>query len=465
MTSNDLKLEQSIASIKEQLSKEAQLLFGSQIEQNLLTDFLGHNIGQASFYVKVANAQDVQKLVSWAAANKISITVRGAGTNLVGSTIPKGGLIIDVSALNRILELDEVNRTIVVEPGVLLSDLQAYVEAKGLFYPPDPAEKHASIGGNIATNAGGMRAVKYGVTRDYVLALEVVTAQGKLMTLGSKCLKDSTGLNLKHLFIGSEGSLGVITKCTLRLIDKPEFTGHALIGFKSLSEAILSVNEIKHALLEPTAIEFIERKVIALGESFVGKSFPLPDSKAYLLVTFDGKQEQVLERLNLCQQVLKLQHEIEYLPLNDGEIAANVWLVRSALAKAVQASGMWEPVDTVVPLSAISTFVDYVAELSNKTGVRILPFGHAGDGNVHLCILKDSLSDELWGETLDHILSSLYHRVYELKGKIAAEHGLGRNKRKYFLAEVNQDELALMRAVKAAIDPNNLFNPQSGYAD
>lgn len=126
---------------------------------------------------------------------------------------------------------------------------------------------------------------------------------------------------------------------------------------------------------------------------------------------------------------------------------------------------MWEPVDTVVPLSAISTFVDYVAELSNKTGVRILPFGHAGDGNVHLCILKDSLSDELWGETLDHILSSLYHRVYELKGKIAAEHGLGRNKRKYFLAEVNQDELALMRSVKAAIDPNNLFNPQSGYAN
>ena len=390
--------------------------------------------------------------------------MRGAGTNLVGSTIPQGGIVIDVSGLNRILELDEDNRTIVVEPGVLLCHLQAYVEERGLFYPPDPAEKNATIGGNIATNAGGMRAVKYGVTRDYVLALEVVTPQGKLLTLGTKCLKDSTGLNLKHLLIGSEGTLGVITKCYLRLIDKPESTCHALVGFKSLNEAIISVNEIKRALLEPTAIEFVERKVIAIGEEFVGKSFPLSQCTAYLVVTFDGQEGEAHERLLRCAQVLKEHHDIEFLALDDEQTANTVWTVRSALAKAVQASGIWEPVDTVVPLSSIADFVDYVSELSAKTGVRILAFGHAGDGNVHLCILKDDLAVSLWPETLKNILSSLYHRVYELGGKVAAEHGLGRHKRDYFLSEVNADELALMRAIKLALDPDNLFNRGSGYS-
>lgn len=464
MQSNNLALDKSLTTLKDELSADAQLVVGRAIDEHLLTDFLGHMVGNAAVYVKVASAADVQKVVAWAYEHKQCVTVRGAGTNLVGSTIPQGGIVIDVSGLNRILELDEDNRTIVVEPGVLLCHLQAYVEERGLFYPPDPAEKNATIGGNIATNAGGMRAVKYGVTRDYVLALEVVTPQGKLLTLGTKCLKDSTGLNLKHLLIGSEGTLGVITKCYLRLIDKPESTCHALVGFKSLNEAIISVNEIKRALLEPTAIEFVERKVIAIGEEFVGKSFPLSQCTAYLVVTFDGQEGEAHERLLRCAQVLKEHHDIEFLAIDDEQTANTVWTVRSALAKAVQASGIWEPVDTVVPLSSIADFVDYVSELSEKTGVRILAFGHAGDGNVHLCILKDDLAVSLWPETLKNILSSLYHRVYELGGKVAAEHGLGRHKRDYFLSEVNADELALMRAIKLALDPDNLFNRGSGYS-
>ena len=464
MQSNNLALDKSLTKLKDELSADAQLVVGRAIDEHLLTDFLGHMVGNAAVYVKVASAADVQKVVEWAYEHKQCVTVRGAGTNLVGSTIPQGGIVIDVSGLNRILELDEDNRTIVVEPGVLLCHLQAYVEERGLFYPPDPAEKNATIGGNIATNAGGMRAVKYGVTRDYVLALEVVTPQGKLLTLGTKCLKDSTGLNLKHLLIGSEGTLGVITKCYLRLIDKPESTCHALVGFKSLNEAIISVHEIKRALLEPTAIEFVERKVIAIGEEFVGKSFPLSQCTAYLVVTFDGQEGEAHERLLRCAQVLKEHHDIEFLALDDEQTANTVWTVRSALAKAVQASGIWEPVDTVVPLSSIADFVDYVSELSEKTGVRILAFGHAGDGNVHLCILKDDLAVSLWPETLKNILSSLYHRVYELGGKVAAEHGLGRHKRDYFLSEVNADELALMRAIKLALDPDNLFNRGSGYS-
>lgn len=463
----DSKAALDLNELKEQLknlvSSDAIVAVGNDIEQHLLTDFIGAEIGKADAYVKITSAEEVQKVVSFAHENNLSITVRAAGTNLVGSTIPLSGIVLDVSGLDKILELDEQNRTILVEPGVHLNYLQAYVEERGLFYPPDPAEKNATVGGNISTNAGGMRAVKYGVTRDYVLGLEVVTPDGKLIDLGSKCLKDPTGLNLKHLFIGAEGTLGVITKCLLKLIDKPEATSHALIGFKSLSEAISAVNDIQGAHLDPTAIEFIERKVIALGQEYVGRAFPLPQCSAYLVVTFDGSADELQERLERCRQVVAAKHDIEFLSLEDKAVADDVWTVRSALAKAVQASGVWEPVDTVVPTHNIVDFVDYVAKVSEETNTRILAFGHAGDGNVHLCILKDDLPLDKWPEHLQGILSKLYHRVYELKGKVAAEHGLGRHKRRYFLDEVNKDELNLMRLVKQALDPQGLFNPHSGY--
>lgn len=445
------------------LLEPERVLLGHNIPEKLRSDFLGHNIGSAEAYFKVHSTEEVQKLVRYAAAHDLPITIRGAGTNLVGSTIPQGGIIIDLSEMNHILELDEENRTLLVEPGVLLCDLQAYVEERGLFYPPDPAEKNATIGGNIATNAGGMRAVKYGVTRDFVLGLEVVTAAGEVVTLGSKCLKDATGLNLKQLLIGSEGTLGVITKCLVRLITKPEATAHALVGFTSLREAITAVNDLHAANLAPTAIEFVEKKVIAIGEDFLKKSFPLPESTAYLIVTFDGKAEELPEKLERCHSVLAQSHQIEFLRLDEPSVANTVWTVRAALAKAVQASGLWEPVDTVVPLNEIANFVDFLSELSQKYGIRILAFGHAGDGNVHLCILKDELPLGQWPQVLQQILSALYRRVYQLHGKIAAEHGIGRNKRQYFLQEVDATELSLMRSVKYALDPQGLFNPHSGY--
>ncbi len=440
-----------------------QVLIGNDILSAYKSDFIGTDVGFAEAYFKVYNTEQVQKVVRFAYDHDLPITIRAAGTNLVGSTIPHGGIIIDMSAMNKILELDEENHTILVEPGVLLCDLQQYVEERGLFYPPDPAEKHATIGGNIATNAGGMRAVKYGVTRDFVLGLEVVSAEGKVIDLGSKCLKDATGLNLKQLFIGSEGTLGVITKCLLRLINKPEATAHALVGFSSLREAITAVNDLHAANLAPTAIEFVEKKVIAFGEAFLQQEFPLPQCAAYLVITFDGATVEMPEKIARCQQVLSAKHQIEFLDLKDETVAQRVWTVRAALAKAVQASGIWEPVDTVVPLSDIATFVDYISELSEETGIRILAFGHAGDGNVHLCILKDALPAEQWPAKLDVVLTKLYRRVYQLHGKVAAEHGIGRHKRKYFMQEVGANELDLMRRIKYALDHKGLFNSHSGY--
>lgn len=445
--------------------EQAEILVGEEIPATLRSDFVGSDIGTAEVYVKVSSTEQIQAVVKWAHEHCIAVTVRAAGTNLVGATIPQGGLILDISGLDRILELDEENRTILVEPGVKLCDLQAFVESKGLFYPPDPAEKQACIGGNISTNAGGMRAVKYGVTRDFVLGLEVVLPDGTLLKLGSPCLKDATGLNLKQLFIGAEGTLGVITKCLLKLIAKPEAVEHALVGFKSLNEAICAVNVLQSASLAPTAVEFVEKKVIAIAEDFLKQDFPLPNSVAYLMVSFDGKADELGDKLSKCQQVLSEHYDIEFLSLNETQIAQKVWTIRSALAKAVQASGVWEPVDTVVPLASIASFVDYVAKLSDELGVRILAFGHAGDGNVHLCVLKDQLPLEQWPECLDKVLSRLYAKVYQLQGKVAAEHGIGRHKRKYFLQEVDAGELLLMRRIKAALDPKGLFNPHSGYTE
>ena len=224
------------------------------IEYKYLTDGLGRLRGQASALVFPLSTQEVSGVLRWAYEHRVPVTPRGAGTNLVGSTVPQGGIVLDLSRMNRVLELYEDTFTVTVEPGILLQDLQAYVEARGLFYPPDPGEKASSIGGNIATNAGGMRAVKYGVTRDYVRGLEVVLADGEVLTLGGKCVKDASGLSLKNLVVGSEGTLAVITKCILRLVPRPEAAVSAVVCCKSLSDGIRGVAAVLRENVDPTAV-------------------------------------------------------------------------------------------------------------------------------------------------------------------------------------------------------------------
>lgn len=240
----------------------------THIEDKYLSDSLGRMHGTAAALVFPKTKEEVSGVLRFAHENGLPVTPRGAGTNLVGSTVPHGGIILDFSQMNRILSLDRENLTVTVEPGALLQDLQAYAEAQGLFYPPDPGEKTASIGGTIATNAGGMRAVKYGVTRDYVRGLTVALADGELMTVGSKCVKDASGLQLKQLLIGSEGTLAVTVECLLRLIPKPESSLSALVPFLSLEQAVRAVPQILRANVNPTAVEFIERSVVELGERY-----------------------------------------------------------------------------------------------------------------------------------------------------------------------------------------------------
>ncbi len=434
------------------------------IEDKYLSDTLGRLKGTAAALVFPKSTEEVSALMKYAYENDIPVTPRGAGTNLVGSTVPHGnGIILDFSLMNRVLEIDEGTFTAVVEPGVVLQDFQKLVESKGLFYPPDPGEKLATIGGNISTNAGGMRAVKYGVTRDYVRGLELVLADGRVITAGSKNVKDASGLSLKHLIVGSEGTLAVITKCILKLIPKPEKSLSVLVPFPDLNTGIAGVLSIIRANANPTAIEFTERTVVELGEKFTGLKFPVPGAGAYIILTFDGMENSVRESAELVRSVALKAGALDYITLDDPEQAANIWKIRGCLVKAVEAVSEQEPVDLVVPINRTADFIGFVHETERRTGMQMVAFGHAGDGNVHLCMVRGKRTDEQWEHDLHDNMTTVYNYAYSLGGLTSGEHGIGVAKRPYFLGATNPDNLDVMRSIKTALDAKRILNDHISY--
>lgn len=446
------------------IKDESRVVFDKQIEGRFLSDTLGRLVGKADALVFATSTEEVSGLLKYADANKISVTPRGAGTNLVGSTVPQnGGIIIDFSKMNKILEFDADTFTATVESGILLKDFQAFVESKGFFYPPDPGEKSASVGGNIATNAGGMRAVKYGVTRDYVRGLEVVLADGSVTWVGSKNVKDASGLSLKNLIIGSEGTLAVITKCILKIIPKPEYSKSVLVPFADLESGISTVQKILFANANPTAVEFVERKVVELGEKFTGIKYPHPEAAAYLLLTFDGKQNEVKENLEIIKNVVLQNGALDFVIPESPERLEEIWKVRGCLVKAVEATSEQEPVDLVVPIDKVAEFIEFVNKTQKKVGMQMVAFGHAGDGNVHLCVVRGSRSEEEWKTELQKNMECVYSKAYELGGLTSGEHGIGLSKRHYFLKETKNTNLQMMNAIKTSLDPHHILNNKISY--
>ena len=449
--------------LREIIPDESRLVF-DHIPPEFLSDTLGRRKGEASALVFAKSTEEVSKLLQYAHANRIPVTPRGAGTNLVGSTVPvDGGIILDLSQMNRILELDTETMTITVEPGLLLQDLQAYVEEHNLFYPPDPGEKASSIGGNISTNAGGMRAVKYGVTRDYVRGLEVVTADGTVLTVGGKNVKDASGLSLKHLYIGSEGTLAVITKCILKVIPKPETSLSILVPYPDLTTGIGSVLNILRADANPTAVEFMERNVVRVGEDFSGVRYPCPEAGSYILLTFDGREREVAASAERIQTLALSSGALDYIFLTDPQQAADIWKVRGALVKAVEAVSEQEPVDIVVPINRTAEFIGYINQLEQSSGMRMVSFGHAGDGNVHLCVVRGHRDEATWQKELHANMDKASHKAYELGGIASGEHGIGISKRRYFLRETHWENLRAMNQIKDALDPLHILNDKKSY--
>lgn len=439
------------------IKDEKRIVLTDAIPQSYLTDGLKLKYGQADILVYPKTTEEVADVVKFANANNLNITTRGAGTNLVGSTIPNGGIILDLSLMTEIVELDKETFTITVQPGILLQDLQQFVEQYDLFYPPDPGAKTSTIGGNISTNAGGMRAVKYGVTRDYVQALEVVMADGSVLNIGSKNVKDNTGLALKHLFIGSEGTLGIITQCTLKLIAKPKVSQTFVVGFNTIEQAIASITTILHTLT-PTALEFVERKVAQWGEKYSGFQFPLPHSQAYLIIMLDGADQQTIEQQR--KQLLANLGDCNYFVAEDNNQASQIWTIRGSLVRAVEAVTEQDPIDIVVPINRIADFIHFTKQLETKTKVRMLAFGHAGDGNIHLCILRDGRDDKQWDTDLQQVHQALYQKCLELGGLPSAEHGIGTAKVSYYNDAIPKANRQLMHTIKQQFDPKNLLNNQ-----
>ncbi|MFR2774975.1 MAG: FAD-binding oxidoreductase [Anaerostipes sp.] len=437
------------------------------IDETYQTDSLGRLRGIAEALVFVQTTEEVRKIMKFASENHIPVTPRGAGTNLVGSTVPQeGGIVLDLSGMNRILEIDPDTMTATVEPGVLLCDLQTEVEKLGLFYPPDPGEKTATIGGNISTNAGGMRAVKYGVTRDYVRALEVVLAGGEVMNVGTKTVKDSSGLSLKNLLIGSEGTLGVITKAVVKLIVKPAVSVGVLLPFKDLKTGIHAVLNVIRGNIDPTAVEFVEKKVISLGEEYTGLSFPHPNAGAYIILTLDGEDREGIERrIEKLREIAKGCHALDMLVLTDPKTIETVWTIRGCLVKSVEAKSEQIPVDIVVPINKSAEFIEYVHEVERETGVSMISFGHAGDGNVHLCVIRGDRSEEEWKRLSEIVMEKIYDKSHELGGLTSGEHGIGLSKKSYFLKAASKVNLQIMRSIKQALDPENLLNPKKVFEE
>ncbi len=463
--------EKLLKKLKEIIPDKKRIV-AHDIPEKYLSDTLGRLKGEAAALVFPQSTEEVSKILKYAHKHDIPVTPRGAGTNLVGSTVPvDGGIILDFSHMDKILELDENTMTITVQPGLLLQDLQKYVEERGLFYPPDPGEKASSVGGNISTNAGGMRAVKYGVTRDYVRGLEVVTADGSVLIAGGKNVKDASGLSLKNLYIGSEGTLAVITKCILKLIPKPETSLSVLVPYPDLKTGIRSVLSVLRANANPTAVEFMERKVVKLGEDFLGVKYPYPEAGSYILLTFDGHATEVRENAERIRKLALDGGALAYLPLTDTAqnpsnvipTAADIWKVRGALVKAVEAFSEQEPVDIVVPIDKTAEFISFINKLDEERGMQMVSFGHAGDGNVHLCVVRGDRDLKTWHKELKANMDKAYHKAYELGGITSGEHGIGISKRRYFLRETPEENLEVMNRIKDALDPKHILNDKKSY--
>jgi glycolate oxidase len=444
------------------ISRE-RLFIGDEIGEDFSHDELATIHSYPEILIKVISENEISKIMKHAYDNTIPVVVRGSGTGLVGACVPLfGGIMIETTLMNHVLELDTENLTVTVEPGVLLMELSKFVEENDLFYPPDPGEKSATIAGNISTNAGGMRAVKYGVTRDYVRGLTIILPNGEIMELGGKIVKNSSGYSLKDLVVGSEGTLCVITKAILKLLPLPKKTMSLLIPFDNISAAAGSVPKIIKSKAIPTAIEFMERQTILFAEEFLGKKFPDSNSNAYILLTFDGNTKEQVEAeyevvANLCLE----EGAKDVYIVDTEERKESVWSARGAFLEAIKASTTeMDECDVVVPRNCIAEFIEFTHDLAREMDLRIPSFGHAGDGNLHIYVCRDKLSQEEWDIKLEEAMDRMYAKALTLNGLVSGEHGIGYAKRKYLLNDFGAEHLGLMAGIKRTFDPKNILNPK-----
>ncbi|MDR2550502.1 MAG: FAD-binding protein [Desulfobulbus sp.] len=410
--------------------------------------------------VHPGNTEEISRIVQLANEQRIPILPRGAGSGFTGGSLPIcGGIVLVLTRMNRILEIDTDNLIAVVEPGVVTGRLQKEVERLGLFYPPDPASKDFStLGGNIAECAGGPRCVKYGVTRDYVLGLTVVTPTGSVIRTGGRTMKNVVGYDLTRLFVGSEGTLGIVTQIILRLLPKPEARKTMLVAFATIDGAAQAVSAIIRGKIIPTTLEFMDGSAIDCVRRAAGLDLPL-ECRAVLIVEVDGDRALLADQARKVLDIIQPLGVLETRTAETAEESEAIWKVRRSVSPSLRALNPHKfNEDIVVPRSQVPAMIRALEALSTEYGVPIVNFGHAGDGNIHVNVMVD-LHQPGMEDTVRRVLDDIFRITVELGGSVSGEHGIGTAKAPYIAMELDTPTLDAMRAVKRALDPNNIMNP------
>ncbi len=407
--------------------------------------------------------EEVMNVVKYASDNSIPLVPRGNSTGLMGANLTvDGGISLDMVKMNKILEYDPENLTMTVQAGIRLKDLDEFCADKPFVYMPAPAMHWATIGGNVSTNAGGLKAIKYGVTREHIREIKAVLTNGKLYKFGSKAVKSSSGYSLKDLFIGAEGTLGVITEVTIRLYPKPHKSINAIIPFPTLNDAIKSVPAILRSGVVPTTVEFMGRKVIKLWESYAKDEFPLKQGDGFIMIGIDAftEDEWKAELKETLEVVKPFKAEKAVVLGADSEEAKKIWKCREELLLAIQKSTpKMDEIDVCVPINHIPVVLDRIEELEQELNIRIPNFGHAGDGNLHIYLCSDNMTDKEYVKTSDKVISELYKTAKSLDGNMSGEHGIGYARANYFEDFYGEEYTDLLRKVKKLFDPNYVINP------
>jgi glycolate oxidase len=416
---------------------------------------------EANVIVKPTDTISFSKLLAFANKNKIPVTPRGAGTGLSGGCIPiYSGILLSLERLNHIIKIDRANFTATVEPSVTLADLTETVEQQGLYYPIHLGEMTATIGGSVATNAGGTNAVKYGVTRHHVLGLEAVLPNGDIINTGGEFVKCSTGYDLTQLIIGSEGTLAIITKIILRLSTRLIQKEVLFVPFNDLQHAINAVPEILRLKVTPIGLEFMERSIIEIVEKYLDEELPYHQYEAFLMIIMEGATtEEITDYFGTVEQICKQHGAVEAMVPSSERAKRKLLNAREKFYPAIKRFAPMEIIDIVVPRSNIAIFVKKVKKISQEHNVPIIAYGHAGDGNVHLHPICVDMDMEEWSHRLPQIMHQVYQAGISLGGSISGEHGIGFDKKSYLNIEMSQEKLNIMKRIKMAFDPKNILNP------
>ena len=466
----DKNMNQTYINSFKSIVGESNVITSKENSQQYAHDETEDLVFYPSIVLKPEDTSQVSQIMVYCDENEINITPQGARTGLSGGALPiQNSVALSMEKFNRIIKIDEQNLQLVVEPAVIVQTLQEAVAEKGLFYPPDPASKGSCfIGGNLAENSGGPKAVKYGVTADYVLNLEVVLPNGNVIWTGANTLKNSTGYNLTQLMVGSEGTLGIITKAVLRLIPMPKFDMLMLVPFQSAEKACEAVSAIFKAGITPSGMEFMERDALIWTAQFINDdTIRIPDEvQAHLLIEVDGNNQNVL--MQDCETIMNVVEQFDCGDILFADYQAQkdkLWELRRKVGEAVKSQSVYKEEDTVVPRYELPKLLKGVKKIGDKYGFKSVCYGHAGDGNLHINIIKGDLSDDKWNNELPKGIREIFELTVKLGGTISGEHGIGLVQKNYMDIPFSPIQLELMKQIKHVFDPKGILNPGKIFPD